>query len=197
MIQWHLHKIRKHDTRRWFDFCVDSAEERGCGGATFYSSDCFYACHSSVTLPLCLAVRLRIRGFGLSSVRKAVKLFKQTVIYQTRLWKMTSSTHAGRTKPKYIKEQRWPQIQSWLSLSCEIIIWSLTWCCELSKWSKLCSSLHRTTDFFPQTQVRPFMPHLPTTIFLLQHPHSAPSFINFPFFPSIHPFLPHLHSPFL
>lgn len=96
------------------DFRVDSAEQsRGCGGATlrvlwllFWLS---LVCHSSALF----GWRLRIRGFGLSTVGKAAKPFKQTMIY---------------------------------------------------------SFLHQLTDFFPQTQVGPFMPHLPSTISLPSAP---------------------------
>lgn len=66
----------------------------------YVSSDCCSACHSSVTLLLLLAARLRIRGFRLSSVGKAPKPFKQTVIYKMRLWKCHAGARAlGRKTP--------------------------------------------------------------------------------------------------
>lgn len=213
-IHWHLHKKGQHDTRTWFDFRGDSAEQqRGCGRATsrvfwllFWLSLVY---HSA----LFLAARLRIRGFRLSSVGKAAKTFKQTVLYKMRLCKCQAFGRGegwgGEGNSPSCSEQHTcgenkTEIYQTVKMTSDFdltlpekIIWSLTWCCVLRKWSKLDSFLHRPTDVFPQTQVRPFMPHLPSTICLLQHPHSAPSLINFPFFPSIHPSLPHLHSPLL
>lgn len=60
----------------------------------YVSSDCCSACQSSVTLLLLLAARLRIRGFRLSSVGKASKPFKQTMIYKMRLRKCHEGTRA-------------------------------------------------------------------------------------------------------
>lgn len=66
----------------------------------YVSSDCCSACHSSVTLLLLLAARLRITGFRLSSVGKASKPFKQTMIYKMRLWKCHAGARAsGRKTP--------------------------------------------------------------------------------------------------
>lgn len=210
-IHWHLHKKGKHDTRTWFDFRVDSAEQqRGCGRATLRVLWLLFWLSLVYHSALSLAARLRIRGSRLSFVGKAAKTFKQTVLYKMRLCKCQAfgGRVGGGNSPSCSEQhtctENKTEIYQTVKMTSDFdltlpekVIWSLTWCCVLRKWSKLDSFLHRPTNVFPQTQVRPFMPHLPSTICLLQHPHSAPSLINFLLFPSIHPSLPHLHSPLL
>lgn len=118
MIQWHLHKENMRREHGLISVSTLQNSHAAAEELPYVSSDCCSGCHSSVTLPPFLAVRLRIRGFGLSSVGKAAKPFKQTVIYKMRLWKcqafggktprptvVWSSTQRGRMKMKNIKSK--------------------------------------------------------------------------------------------
>lgn len=78
--------------------CVPTGIKEAAEELPYVSSDCCSACHSSVTLLLLLAARLRIRGFRLSCVGKASKPFKQTMIYKMRLWKCHAGTRASGRK---------------------------------------------------------------------------------------------------
>lgn len=87
-------------SRQWHSACVPTGINEAAEELPYVSSDFCSARHSSVTLLLLLDARLRIRGFRLSSVGKASKPFKLTMIYKMRLWKCHTGMRAlGRKTP--------------------------------------------------------------------------------------------------